>query len=477
MVDMLMLRRTTCAAVLVAGVPAVANAAPPSVDAGAALEKATDDKGDDRKDIPWIRRWAPERNMIELGAFVGLFVPAKRLELFEADERLPLQGYRPFNRVALDVGLRAGYYPIRFFGFELEGAAMPTQESQWDQTAVIWAFRGHLVGQIGLWSVTPFVLAGPSAIGVASDSTAVGNDVDAGFHFGGGAKFFVHRNLAVRLDLRDTLSARRGVGDGVIHNFEALLGLSITLGRKKRAAGPGDRDGDGILDPDDKCIDVPGVPEYQGCPIPDTDKDGVLDPDDKCVDVPGLKEYQGCPAPDKDGDGVLDPDDECIDVPGVPEYKGCPIPDTDGDGILDPDDACPKEPETQNGFEDQDGCPDQAPDTATFTGVIEGIFFDVDQATIKSTAAPKLDNAIETLKKFPSLRIEVSGHTDSKGNDQYNTDLSQRRAEAVKQYMVDRGIDAGRIETRGAGENEPIASNASRPGRAQNRRIEFKLLD
>jgi OOP family OmpA-OmpF porin len=164
-------------------------------------------------------------------------------------------------------------------------------------------------------------------------------------------------------------------------------------------------------------------------------------------------------------------------VPGVPEYEGCPIPDTDGDGILDPDDACPKEPETVNGFEDEDGCPDQAPDTDTFTGVIEGIFFDVDQATIRSTAAPKLDAAIETLKKHPSLKIEISGHTDSKGNDAYNVDLSQRRADAVKQYMVERGIDASRIETRGAGENEPIASNATRPGRAQNRRIEFKLLD
>jgi outer membrane protein OmpA-like peptidoglycan-associated protein len=433
-------------------------------------------KADDRSDVPWIRRWAPERNMIEVGAFGGLFVPSRRLELFEADEDRPVQGFRPFARVAPDFGLRAGYYPIRFLGLELEGAVMPTTEAQYDQNATIWAFRGHIVGQIGLWSVTPFVLAGPSAIGVASNRTAVGNDVDAGFHFGGGAKFYVHRYLAVRLDLRDTLSARRGVADGVIHNFEALLGVTVTLGRKKAAPGPKDTDGDGIFDPDDKCVDVPGVPEYQGCPIPDTDGDGVLDPDDKCVDVPGLKEYQGCPAPDTDGDGILDPDDECVDVPGVPEYKGCPIPDTDGDGILDPDDACPKEPETMNGFEDEDGCPDDAPDTGAFTGVIEGIFFDVDQATIKKTAAPKLDAAIETLKKHPSMRIEISGHTDSKGNDAYNVDLSQRRAEAVKQYMVERGIDASRIQTRGAGENEPIASNSTRAGRAQNRRIEFKLL-
>ena len=468
--------RSICAALLLTMVPVAAHAAPPDTGSVKAALPANDPS--DRADVRWIRRWAPERNMIEVGAFVGLFVPSRRLELFDADRNRPNQGFRPFARIAPNLGLRAGYYPIRFLGFDLEGSVMPTTETQFDQTAVIWAFRGSVVGQIGLWSVTPFVLAGPTALGVSSDDTAVGDDVDAGFHFGGGVKVYLQRYIALRLDLRDTLSARRGVADGVIHNFEAMLGVSVTLGRKKSVAeAPKDRDGDGILDADDKCIDVPGVPEYQGCPIPDTDGDGVLDPDDKCVDVPGLKEYQGCPAPDQDGDGILDPDDKCIDVPGVPEYQGCPIPDTDGDGILDPDDACPNEPETKNGFEDGDGCPDQAPDTDTFTGVIEGILFDVDQATIKSTAAPKLDNAIETLKKHGSLRIEISGHTDSKGNDAYNVDLSQRRADAVKQYMVERGIDAGRIETRGAGENEPIASNATRPGRAQNRRIEFKLLD
>ena len=451
----------TCAALVLLGLtPSIAEA-----------------KEKDRGEVRWLRRWAPERNMGEIGVFGGIFLPARRLELFEATEELPLQGFKPFNVVAPDVGLRAGYYPIRFLGLELEGAVMPTQTDD-GQGALLWSFRGHVVGQLGLWSVTPFVLAGLPALGVASDRSAVGNDVDLGFHFGGGVKFYLHRYVGLRVDLRDNLSARRGVDTGVIHSFEALLGLSITLGRKKQQpAGPGDRDRDGILDPDDKCIDTPGVPEYEGCPTPDTDEDGILDPDDDCPEVPGVPEYKGCPVPDTDKDGILDPDDDCPEVPGVAEYKGCPIPDTDKDGILDPDDQCIEEPETFNEFEDDDGCPDEAPKTESFTGVIEGISFDTNKATIRKAAAPKLEEAIETLKKFPDLRIEVSGHTDSVGNERHNMDLSRRRAEAVKKYMVDRGIAGNRIETRGAGENEPIESNRSKDGRARNRRIEFRLLD
>ncbi len=159
-------------------------------------------------------------------------------------------------------------------------------------------------------------------------------------------------------------------------------------------------------------------------------------------------------------------------------YKGCPIPDTDGDGILDTDDKCIDDPETKNGFEDDDGCPDEIPkELAKFTGVIEGIYFDTGKATIKDKSKPKLDNAVEVLEKFPQVRIEVSGHTDDRGSDESNEDLSQRRADAVKQYFIDAGIGADRIETRGAGETEPVESNKSRKGRAKNRRIEFKILE
>lgn len=448
-------------------------------DASASVEGDADGTTDPnkRKDQRWIKRWAPERNMFELGVFGGLMFPHPRLELFEPNPGAPEQGFKPLASLSPEVGGRLGYYPARFLGLEAEGAWLPT-ETDAGQSVNLWAVRGHLVAQVARWSITPFALAGVSGLAVASGADAVGNDVDLGFHFGGGLKFFFTRRFMMRLDVRDTMTARRGLGQGVVHSPEVLLGLGLSLNRKKTPPAPDlDRDDDGILDVDDKCIDVPGVVEYEGCPVPDTDGDGIMDPDDKCVDVPGVPEFEGCPIPDTDGDGIMDPDDKCVDVPGVPEYDGCPIPDTDGDGILDPDDKCVNEPETINQYEDEDGCPDVVPEKVKqFTGVIEGIFFDTAKAKIKKKSTAKLDNAISVLKEFPKLRIEISGHTDDVGNDDYNMQLSADRAKSVKQYMVNAGIDGSRIETRGAGELEPRESNKSKAGRSKNRRIEFKLL-
>jgi len=463
-------------------VAAPSDADAPSDDAAVSLSTSAE-TGDEtpyrdrRKDQKWIHRWAPERNLVELGVFGGVAFPSPNLELFEPDLTLPDQGFKELRALSPDVGARVGYYPLRFLGLELEGAVLPTATDADDQSALVWAFRGHLIAQIPRWSVTPFVLAGPSALGVASDRNAVGNDVDLGFHFGGGVKVYVNRYLALRFDVRDTLTAKAGVGDGVGHTVELLGGLSLTLNRKKGKKPPGDRDRDGILDPDDRCIDVPGVPENEGCPYGDRDQDGILDKDDECPDTPGVPEYAGCPIPDTDGDGILDPDDKCVDEPGVVEYEGCPIPDTDGDGFLDPNDKCVDEPETKNGYEDDDGCPDEIPEEVKqFTGVIEGIFFDTNKDTIKSKSRTKLDNAVKVLTDFPEVRLEISGHTDDRGSDAYNMDLSARRAAAVKQYFVDHGIAADRLETRGAGETEPRESNSTKAGRAKNRRIEFKLL-
>ncbi|MCA9655728.1 MAG: hypothetical protein KC501_37810, partial [Myxococcales bacterium] len=232
----------------------------------------------DRSDRPWIRRWAPERNTGEVGLYGGVLLPSRRLELFEPDTALPNQGFKTFGRVAPDVGLRLGYTPIRFFAVEGEAGVMPTR-TQDDLAATLWAMRLSFVGQLGLWSVTPFVLAGGGMLNVSSDRAAAGRDVDASLHFGGGVKVYLTRYTQLRLDIRDNITAGQGVDEGVIHNPEVLLGFSVVLGRK-REKGPVDTDGDGILDPDDECVDVPGVVEYQGCPIPDTDGDGILDPDD-----------------------------------------------------------------------------------------------------------------------------------------------------------------------------------------------------
>ena len=145
-----------------------------------------------------------------------------------------------------------------------------------------------------------------------------------------------------------------------------------------------------------------------------------------------------------------------------------PPKDTDGDGITDDLDKCPTEPETKNGFEDADGCPDELPaEVAKFTGAIKGIQFDFGKATIQKGSQKLLDEAADVLMKHVHLRLEISGHTDNVGARDANIKLSEDRANAVKDYLVSKSIDAGRITMRGAGPDEPIAENDSRGPRAE----------
>jgi OOP family OmpA-OmpF porin len=232
-----------------------------------------------------------------------------------------------------------------------------------------------------------------------------------------------------------------------------------------------DADADGFPDAKDKCPQEAGVAP-DGCPIRDADGDGVLDDKDECREVPGVAPT-GCP--DTDKDGILDRDDKCLDEPGVAP-DGCP-PDSDGDGFIDSKDKCPNEPETKNGFEDDDGCPDEIPVAVKkFTGVIKGIEFDNGKATIRSISKATLDESAGILNQYPSLKVQIVGHTDNVGKREFNINLSAKRAESVKAYLVDRGVAPDRILTRGEGPDSPIADNKTRQGRQQNRRIEFNII-
>jgi outer membrane protein OmpA-like peptidoglycan-associated protein len=316
-----------------------------------------------------------------------------------------------------------------------------------------------------MWSITPFVLVGAGALGISSPREALGNDVDPALHFGGGLKFFVHRYVMLRLDVRDVVTHKQSLEAGFVsHNLEALLGVSVTLGRRKVQPKPepepepenDDRDGDGI--PND----------LDGCP-------------DDAETVNGYKDTDGCPETDTDGDGIFDEVDACVSEPetvnGFEDEDGCPEKDTDGDGFFDAQDACPTEPETDNGYKDADGCPDEVPqEVARFTGAIQGITFDNDKATIRKSSSKTLDAAVEALTSYPDVRIEISGHTDAKGDHDHNLDLSRRRAESVKAYLVEHGVDASRIVTIGHGPDKPVDSNDTKAGRANNRRIEFKPI-
>jgi outer membrane protein OmpA-like peptidoglycan-associated protein len=406
--------------------PQLAHAEEPAVgpppDDGRRFSKRGTAKNRDK----WIHRWAPVRHMVEIGIYGGVWFPSKHLELFGPDPDLPRFGNQRLRLVAPEVGLRAAYFPSRFVGVEIEGGVMPTKTKDTDQSATAWALRGHVIAQLGLWSITPFLLVGTGVLGISSDPapSALGSEQDVTIHFGGGAKFYINRWVQLRLDIRDVVSNRVGVGEGLTSSPEILLGLSVTLGRKKEKKarpGAGDRDGDRILDRDDYCPDVFGTPP------------------------------RGCPQ-------------VCID-------------DSDGDGLSNPVDQCPTEPETRNGYKDRDGCPDEVPpELDDLSGVMEGINFDTDKDTIKSGSKPRIDKAVEVMKKYPELKVRVSGHTDSQGPYRHNVDLSKRRAQAVKRYMVDQGIDDSRVETEGFGPDQPIDTNETVEGRAKNRRIEFTII-
>ena len=207
----------------------------------------------------------------------------------------------------------------------------------------------------------------------------------------------------------------------------------------------------------------------------DWDNDGSVDPEDRCPRQRGEAPF-GCPDLDQDQDDVKASRDRCPGVAGLPP-DGCPPPDTDRDGFIDAEDGCAGEPEALNGYQDLDGCPDALPeDLASITGILAGVQFGPDEDVLQRRGWPVLDRAVAVLLRYPDIRIEVCAHTDSRTTPRYSIDLPQRRAAAVKRYLVERGVGEARIETRGAYGDEPIDTNKTAAGRARNRRIEFTIL-
>jgi len=408
----------------------------------------------------------PEGNVLELGIFGGAIFPSS-----DANLRYEAYPQRQFTTGA-ELGARLGYYPLSFLGLEAEAMSAASKVKNTDTSAALYAFRGQIVLQAPLPYVSPFLLAGVGRLGAISRPTA--NDSDPAWHFGIGGKLPLTHLLSARLDLRDTLT-HNVQQDGQAQTFEVLLGLFATVerSRKEPPPPPADTDHDGYIDSEDQCPAEQGVAP-RGCPA-DTDSDGVLDKDDFCPREAGPAP-RGCPDPDPDHDGIPLPCDQCPKEVGV-KPDGCPIRDKDGDGIFDDKDKCVDKPETKNGFEDDDGCPDTVPDAIKkFSGVIEGIFFDKNKATIRPQSKGVLASAAKVLQTYPSISLEISGHTSSEGDAAVNQRLSQERADSVKQWLVDNGVPPERLKTRGAGPDEPIADNKTAAGREKNRRIEFKVL-
>lgn len=323
-------------------------------------------------------------------------------------------------------------------------------------------------------------------------STAENNN---NFNHGIGFKYFFGRNVNDTMpDLSQVPPTTDTDGDGIINEFDAC---PLEAGVAAFAGCP-DRDNDGVQDKNDDCIDVAGLIEYKGCP--DTDDDGIADNIDKCPNVKGLASNDGCPpveVKDSDDDGISDESDDCPTVAGLTRFNGCP--DSDNDGIADPSDKCPNAaglamfdgcPDTdKDGIEDgKDKCPNtagpasnngcpviEAKDREVLSFAMKAVQFELGKATLKSESFTVLNQIADIMRKYPDYDLSIEGHTDDTGTTDANHKLSHARARACYEYLLQRGIPAGRMTHKGYGESRPIADNSTYSGRTLNRRVEFNL--
>lgn len=278
-------------------------------------------------------------------------------------------------------------------------------------------------------------------------------------------------------------------GDGIADNNDTCPEVAGVAA----ANGCPDADGDGVADGQDACPSTAGLASFQGCP--DSDNDGIQDAEDECPNEAGTIANKGCPLADSDNDGVVDAEDACPQVAGPAATNGCP--DSDGDGIINKDDACPNEAGTINGCPDSDkdgiadkddacptlggnidakGCPVvEEKVKEVFTRALQGIQFETGSNRIRSSSKAILGEVVSIMQENPAYKLTIAGHTDSVGSSASNQSLSQRRADAVKFYLINNGIPAERLTAIGYGESQPTASNQTKEGRRQNRRVALSV--
>ncbi len=301
---------------------------------------------------------------------------------------------------------------------------------------------------------------------------------------------------ALRWRIHDDWSVTTGIGGAMNKEAIGTPDVRFILGISGHWVSGGqwgyDYDRDGIYGIHDKCPNDPedfdGHQDLDGCPDPDNDNDGVPDEMDKCDNTPeGVSVGpDGCPDNDLDGDGIPNDMDKCPEDPEdldrFEDADGCPDVDNDQDGIPDAADNCPNKPETMNDFLDDDGCPDDPNDKVHISRdriiITEQVHFETGSAKIKRESYPILNAVVEVMNENPQvMKIRVEGHTDSRGSDEMNMQLSDDRANSVMTYLVENGVASNRLEAAGYGETQPIKDNETAEGRAANRRVEFTIME
>jgi outer membrane protein OmpA-like peptidoglycan-associated protein len=297
----------------------------------------------------------------------------------------------------------------------------------------------------------------------------------------------------------DEWTAQSGIGTGLTSGVGTpdvrvlgALGFRPAADDEPPAPVDVDTDRDGILDKEDACPRDPedrdGHMDEDGCPDPDNDGDGIADAADKCPsdaeDTDAFEDDDGCPEPDNDKDGVIDADDACPldaeDRDGFEDSDGCPDPDNDKDGILDPADRCPLDAESKDGKDDDDGCPDliRVDREEGRIQILDKIHFATNSDVILERSHPLLQEMAASLVAHPELgAVAIEGHTDAQGSADSNRKLSQRRADSVARFLSEHGVPSERLSATGFGEDRPVADNKTKDGRAENRRVEFRLKD
>ncbi|MDG1191452.1 MAG: OmpA family protein [Flavobacteriaceae bacterium] len=276
------------------------------------------------------------------------------------------------------------------------------------------------------------------------------------FNLGAGIEIWLGPKKKTALTL-ETIYKNTGETYGVKH-FQHLMGLAFLFGAKK------DLDGDGIPDKEDACPQVAGLIEFNGCP--DTDGDGIQDAEDDCPEVAGIASWNGCP--DTDGDGIQDEEDDCPNTPGIPAFNRCP----DTDGVKDLEDQCPDEA----GTIENDGCPEITQEIIERLQEIgKIIYFATNDSKLNERNNQILDEVFNTLQNYSSYKVVVEGHTDSSGQASFNQALSEKRANSVMRYLIEKGMSPSRASAKGYGETRPAVSNDTAEGRRENRRVVFEI--